>query len=1315
MWSASGSGMIYSHVLPTMQPYSAFHCDAAGTPAIGIFPNPYGLIALTHDAVRFFSKGGMVQATVRDEGLAAAACGCLIPTATSMRLAVVSELDPSQPSLSMLDLNTAAVATTLPIDGPATLMHYEPQTSLLCLSGADGTISTYDVRAGARTAGRCALFPSKANVICALDVAGNTLCASALRTQLGPLGTNEYGAAEANHAAARAPPPLRPRSSPRADARRCHADATPMPAQPMPRRCGGRALHSLACVLRRSLRYNAAHSRPARSAPVVRDLLWRRCHGAQVVLWRRQPAGPCCVGLGPLAAARRAWRHDSSIRRAVVDGGARRAALLPRCERAPQHLGGSMVGVVKSGAVKAVCARASPLSPRALECGCLLVPARAPRPHSPLTDTPFVRRTATHQVSVTSQLVCAGGSAGSLSVCAAEGIDVEQLQSNPYPNQPEMPDVLEAIPFLPFDAPVGHVPVPAAAAASGSLSSSWPPKLLGKRGARTMSPEAHLRTLPLPPHQQVAFGSVSATYFRNTVNRPSNLRLPPLEHPAAPSAAAGGRDDGDDELSERKLPSQFAKLRRVVVQLGKFGLAEEFSFAEHNATDQLSALDNTVPNCYCNAMLLILYSIPWLRAHCLSSLMRSQFVLSDELGFLFHMMDRSRGAACQPRNFQRALHQSREATALKLVDAVDLEGNVQGAEGLPAIICKFCAFLLEQLSKEAREAGKEAARDAAARAEAARVEAAKRERDVLLGAVSSSMGAGDKADVASQKYKSGRLTLDAIVARAYAERLAGGPATEAGPQRAAASQDAAGVNVEGNRTVFDELFGATWLETSTFPGTSAKPVSREVHSMVLRLTLPESLTPRSPNAAASNAPAGAEAGTESAAASSAALLEPGSFVEALSHCVCKESSTRAWCAEQSKYRHAKVAKQLTEAPRMLCLLTDSLDSSTMQAWEEAHDGEPWLPPCFSLSMPVRTEAHPSAARDETTEQPPIGKPRVHLDADDKPGGCAVGQRSERYHLRALVSFTQSLLPHATDGSGHLVLHFRVPTQPCEKASGGDVVSEAARLLVKAAIDNVLKVVKEGLPVSKVEVGDGATSAPATAAASAGRLVPCFRPEDVVKHWDDPGQWFVWNDFALQPSTDAEVRKAHSEWKRPCLVVYSVDGLAERVEHLAHTVTPSAGKAAYLSQEFSLMHQPPVPLEGYAPTFTALSPGESTLQRGALVAIDAEFVAVTREVTRVGARGKTIVVKPARLALARVSCLRGDGPMAGVPFIDSYVQQVRFPVAVSCRRSHTATCMHRPSHMQPHAVGRRPGSMVNICSVQAPACLPRVLFAAVRQR
>ena len=40
-----------------------------------------------------------------------------------------------------------------------------------------------------------------------------------------------------------------------------------------------------------------------------------------------------------------------------------------------------------------------------------------------------------------------------------------------------------------------------------------------------------------------------------------------------------------------------------------------------------------MPNCYCNVVLVILYELPWTRAHCLSSLTRSQFSLSDELGF----------------------------------------------------------------------------------------------------------------------------------------------------------------------------------------------------------------------------------------------------------------------------------------------------------------------------------------------------------------------------------------------------------------------------------------------------------------------------------------------------------------------------------------------------------------------------------------------------------------------------------------------------------------------------------------------------------
>ena len=258
-----------------------------------------------------------------------------------------------------------------------------------------------------------------------------------------------------------------------------------------------------------------------------------------------------------------------------------------------------------------------------------------------------------------------------------------------------------------MDAPVGTLPLPILPNPEPGFErcSAWPAKHIGKRGERTVDPEAYLKTLNLPLPTYVAIGSVSAVVYRNSVQRPPHLCLPKVGR-VRPNAGAGAEGE-DEEAGRIEIPEPYSYLGRNVVPLGKFGLAEDFSFETHNETDGLTALDNTVPNCYCNVVLVILYELPWTRAHCLSSLTRSQFSLSDELGFLFSMMDRSIGSACQPRNFQRALHQSREATALKLVDAVDIEGNVkQGSEGLPAIICKFVAFLLDTLSKEARAAAK---------------------------------------------------------------------------------------------------------------------------------------------------------------------------------------------------------------------------------------------------------------------------------------------------------------------------------------------------------------------------------------------------------------------------------------------------------------------------------------------------------------------------------------------------------------------------------------------------------------------------------
>lgn len=44
----------------------------------------------------------------------------------------------------------------------------------------------------------------------------------------------------------------------------------------------------------------------------------------------------------------------------------------------------------------------------------------------------------------------------------------------------------------------------------------------------------------------------------------------------------------------------------------------------------------------------------------------------------------------------------------------------------------------------------------------------------------------------------------------------------------------------------------------------------------------------------------------------------------------------------------------------------------------------------------------------------------------------------------------------------------------------------------------------------------------------------------------------------------------------------------------------------------------------------------------------------QEETEYRSDGTKKVLRPARLSLARVSVLRGDGPMQGVPFIDDHI-------------------------------------------------------------
>ena len=88
----------------------------------------------------------------------------------------------------------------------------------------------------------------------------------------------------------------------------------------------------------------------------------------------------------------------------------------------------------------------------------------------------------------------------------------------------------------------------------------------------------------------------------------------------------------------------------------------------------------------------------------------------------------------------------------------------------------------------------------------------------------------------------------------------------------------------------------------------------------------------------------------------------------------------------------------------------------------------------------------------------------------------------------------------------------------------------------------------------------------------------------------------------------------------------------------------------------------------------------------------------QEETEYRSDGTKKVLRPARLSLARVSVLRGDGPKQGVPFIDDHIHTSEIIVdyvtefsGIKCE--HTAfywglTCTHKVSKMATSSRTRR---------------------------
>ncbi|KAK7208564.1 PAB-dependent poly(A)-specific ribonuclease subunit PAN2 [Myxozyma melibiosi] len=146
--------------------------------------------------------------------------------------------------------------------------------------------------------------------------------------------------------------------------------------------------------------------------------------------------------------------------------------------------------------------------------------------------------------------------------------------------------------------------------------------------------------------------------------------------------------------------------------------------------------------------------------------------------------------------------------------------------------------------------------------------------------------------------------------------------------------------------------------------------------------------------------------------------------------------------------------------------------------------------------------------------------------------------------------------------------------------------------------------------------------------------------------DGTRQWYLFNDFLVTPFPAAEALKFDYVWKTPTVVSYQ----SCREPNLKYyDLWKQHMDVSLLTIEASLTSS----REGLRFEFECLAKEEAP-KPGMLVAIDAEFVQLQQEVTEIRSDGTRLLVRPSRLSLARVSVVRGQGPKAGVAFIDDYI-------------------------------------------------------------
>ncbi|KAL8618043.1 hypothetical protein ACOMHN_021763 [Nucella lapillus] len=638
---------------------------------------------------------------------------------------------------------------------------------------------------------------------------------------------------------------------------------------------------------------------------------------------------------------------------------------------------------------------------------------------------------------------------------------------------------------------------------------------------------------------------------------------------------------GEDPF--KVVPKEYQRM------LMRYTKLDDFDFKHYNKTN-FAGLTAEHNNSYCNGMLQVLYFVEPLRATLLSHVCQREFCLACELGFLFHMLDTKKGEACQAKNFLRAFRTLSEAAALGLLLTESEE--VKGHANLLTLIPSWHRFLIQQINSETCQQVETSAESSAlSRKEAetpptpeTSAEAAEKKQEPATTTTTPTSSSSRK----KRRNKRGKKKEESKAEPEPAEKE-GEEGSGEDSVKTQEEQQEETTKLQELSIVKDLFFVSTNFVLACRCGRESL---KDEQTKIIILSYPPLPLP-----------------------GSAEGYGKVTFGEVLHHSLTSESPMQTWCNDCGRYTQHIKRRQVTSLPDVLAVDCNLSNENNLNFWR-------------AQVQILKQEKDESDSSSESTSSPV--KTRTQ---------CRYGNACRRSDCRYWHGTDESVAGDGGDrGEGQhdpswIPLGLRLRLRGEGDLTVEEVSDEEPLPKDEEAYKELYEVYAVVYVIEQQERGR--------------HMVSCIKvsePYHQRKERVTCTQWYLFNDFSIEPIDKPEYVSMDLLWKIPSVVYYT------RRTYLQNHDNSVANwcQLDILYDDPGLVNQP-----NFQATYLPLQ-WEETLTKGDLVGLDAEFISLKEEEAELRSDGTKSTIKPSHVSPARITCIRGQGEHFGQPFIDDYI-------------------------------------------------------------